>query len=352
MIKVAIVDDSKTARLALRRALELDSGILVVGEAATGLEAMKVIQRYNPDLVTMDVYLEEENGLDVAAWIMAELPRPVVVVTGINPSDPRLIYKALARGVLEVFPKLPAPTKRSYEPQRAELVRLVKNLATVPVLHRSKKSKKPPKGMYRSIAASPRKSTAPRKSKKPEILLVGASTGGPPVIGSLLQALPAPFPIPIVVAQHISEGFGAGFTTWLGQVSGFRTLLVERSARLEPDMVFVAPDCKHIRFSSTEYVMPTAASESDIIRPSINVLFSSGAKFFGASAIAVLMTGMGKDGAAGMKSLYDSGAFTIAQSLETCAIDSMPKTAIEMQAAESILGPEEMVKTIKRMVIK
>ncbi len=351
MIKVAIVDDSKTARLALRRALELDSGILVVGEAATGLEAMKVIQRYNPDLVTMDVYLEEENGLDVAAWIMAELPRPVIVVTGINPSDPRLIYKALARGVLEVFPKLPAPTKRTYEPQRAELVRLVKNLATVPVLHRSKKSKRPPKGMYRPIAAT-RKSKAPRKPTTPKILLVGASTGGPPVIGSLLQALPAPFPLPIVIVQHISEGFGAGFTTWLGQVSGFRTLLVERSARLEPDMVFVAPDYKHIRFSSTEYVMPTAASDSDIIRPSINVLFSSGAKFFGASAIAVLMTGMGKDGAIGMKSLYDSGAFTIAQSLETCAIDSMPKTAIKMQAAESILGPEEMVKTIKRMVIK
>ncbi|MCP4679110.1 MAG: chemotaxis protein CheB [Deltaproteobacteria bacterium] len=352
MIKVVIVDDSMTARLALRRALEKDPAVLIVGEAATGSQAMKMIRKVEPDLVTMDVFLEEENGLDVAAWIMAEFPRPIIVVTGVNPSDPRLLYKALEKGALEVFPKLPSPTNRRYEEQRSKLVRLVKNLSSVPVLHRSRRASKSPRRAFKSESAPPmptaRQAIAERTSFK--ILLIGASTGGPPVISDLLQALPSPFPIPIVVVQHISEGFGKGFANWLGQVGGFRSKLVEKREELEPGTVYVAPDDQNMRFASIQYLTPTEVGDANAIRPSVNVLFSSGARHFGASAIAVLMTGMGRDGSQGMKDLFDAGSFTIAQSMDTCAVDSMPRSAIGMNAVDAVLTPEDIAKTITRKV--
>jgi two-component system, chemotaxis family, protein-glutamate methylesterase/glutaminase len=352
MIKIVIVDDSRTARMAMRQALETDPDILVVGEAATGDEALSLMSKYNPDLVTMDVYLEDENGLDVAASIMAENPRPIVAITGINPSNPRLVYQALERGVLEVFPKLPSMGSRHYNKQRTALVRLIKTLAEVPVLHLAGRKIKKIKERQTGQSVSPSTMTdtrSPRRSRS-KILLIGASTGGPPVVCSVLQALPKDFALPIVVVQHISEGFGSGFATWLGQMIKRPTLLVEHAIEPKTNTVYVAPDSKSIKFTSSNHLSPTAPIPADLIQPSINRLFVSGAKYFGSSAIAVLLTGMGRDGAVGMKSLYDEGAYTIAQSLDTCAVDSMPKNAIALEAVDAVLAPSEIAQAITRKV--
>ncbi len=351
MIKIVIVDDSRTARLALRQALEKDSELLIVGEASTGAETIQMIKRYKPDLVTLDVFLEKENGLDVAVSIMAEQPCPLIVITGVNPSDPQLIYKAMQRGVLEVLAKLPSPKSREYEKQRIELVRLIKSLASVPVVQRAVKNRARLRSLIKRLSVPPKIRHKEKRDKQrqptdirlnPKVLLIGASTGGPPLISTLLQALPKPFPLPIVIAQHISEGFAEGFTVWLSQVSGFSTVLLQESTLIVPGTVYVAPDNQHVRFSSIDYLVPVAVDKNDIIKPSIDLLFSSGAEHLGSAAIAVLLSGMGKDGSAGLKSLFNAGAFTIVQAPETCIVDSMPQAAIDLQAAESVLQPEDM----------
>ncbi len=139
MIKVLIVDDSKIARQALRTALERDPEILVVGEAETGDQAMKLTKKRDPDLVTMDVYLAEENGLKVTGRMMKESPRPILMVTGVNPTDPKLIYQAMEKGALDVFPKLPSPDNSAYDQQCNLLARMIKLYAAVPVLGGSRR---------------------------------------------------------------------------------------------------------------------------------------------------------------------------------------------------------------------
>lgn len=355
MIKIVIVDDSQTARLALRRALESDPQILVVAEAQSGSEALRAVERFSPDLITMDVYLEEENGLDVTLSIMSRFPRPIVVVTGMNPTDPALVYKAMDRGALDVFPKLPASTDPAYDERRKALLRVVKNLSKVPVLTRRSptKSKPPlePPAQDRRPAHPEGRSPMP-DTPTPEVVLIGASTGGPPVLSRLLASLPKPFPIPVVIVQHISSGFDAGFAHWIQQTSGFQTVLVQRQTRVAPNTVLVAPDSQNLHFVTSSTLAPTPTSETDLICPSINVLFKSGARHIGPRATGVLLTGMGRDGAEGLKALRDAGASTIAQAPETCAVDSMPQSAVNIGAVMRVMPPEQIAYAISSLAAR
>jgi two-component system chemotaxis response regulator CheB len=351
VIKVVIVDDLKTVRYALRRALESDSQVLVVAEAATGAEALRMIDKFNPDLVTMDIHLEKENGLDVTSTIMSRCPRPILVVTGVNPTDPGQIYKAIGRGALDVFPKLPAPGSPEYDGQRRAFLRLVKTLSSVPVLTRRTPNHAIANDLKVELSP-PLLSTIPPRTRVPTAaLLIGASTGGPPVLCNILSALKKPFRIPVVIVQHISAGFAAGFARWLGQTSGFRTVLATKHVTLEPGVVYVAPDSQHIRFVTGNNLTSSPAAQSDPISPSIDKLFESAATLLGARALGVLLTGMGRDGAAGLKALRDAGARTIAQAPETCAVDSMPKTAILLEGASKVLRPEHIADTVNHIIL-
>lgn len=351
MIKVALVDDSKTALLALRQTLERDPEILVVGEARNGFEAMRLINRYNPDLVTMDVFLTRENGLDVAARIMTESPRPIIVVTGINPSDPRLIYQAMQRGVLEVFPKLPAQSDPSYQSRQKEFINLVKNLSQVPVVHqRNRRSQKKAPPVDVATSKTRQKIQPNEKYAAANVLLIGASTGGPPVVCQILQSLPKPCPIPIVLVQHISPGFAAGFVEWLSQSTQRHAVLVDKRTSLNSETLYSAPDSNSIMFSSKTH-LNLARDEPNGIRPSIDVLFSSAAELFGRRAIAVLLTGMGADGAYGLQRLFEQGAFTLVQTPSSSAVDSMPRAAIAMNAATKVLTPKEIGFTLRTHLV-
>lgn len=350
MIKVFLVDDSKTALLALRNCLERDPEILVVGEAQNGSEALRLIKRYNPDLVTMDVYLTEENGLDIAAQIMAESARPIIVVTGIDPSDPRLIYKAMQRGVLDVFPKLPASTDPLYESRQRQLINLVRNLSQVPVIHQIRcKTTGPSRPMSTSTRLIKRKH--PRgEYPRAQVLLIGASTGGPPVVCELLRSLPKPCPIATVVVQHISEGFGDSFVKWLSQATGRNTVLVDKRTAIDTGTLYVAPDSRNIVFSSKTH-LDLERKEHSGIKPSIDLLFNSAARFFGPNTIGVLLTGMGVDGSNGLSNLIKAGALTMAQSPDSCVVDSMPRAAIALNAATKVMPPNEISFTLRTHLV-
>ena len=184
----------------------------------------------------------------------------------------------------------------------------------------------------------------------PKVLLIGASTGGPPVVSTLLGTIKKPFPIPIVVVQHISKGFAKGFSEWLSQSCGLKGVLVDERVRLEPNTLYIAPDIENIEFSSNIHLAPVPPRPTDKITPSIDVMFESAARRFGSGAVGVLLTGMGRDGAAGLKQLRDAGATTIAQDPPTCAVDSMPASAISLGAAETVLRPDKIPAALERLL--
>ncbi len=353
-IRVLIVDDSATARLALRIALRSEPGIEVGGEVARGELVVGEVRASRPDIVLMDVYLDRQNGIDVAATLMQEQAVPILAVTASNPDCPALAYRAMAAGVLEVCAKLPAVTAPEYEPRRRELVRLVRALARVPVVHRRRSvhPSAPPSSGTLAPGDRAAEECGPASSRitldavgeqrgAARYLLIGASTGGPAVVRDLLCAAPRRLAVPVVVAQHIAHGFAPGLAEWLASESRRVVRLVPVPTMPEPDVVYLPPAGRHLELRGGVLVPVDIAGAAHT--PSIDRLFCSAARAPSVGTVAVLLTGMGRDGATGLGALARAGATTIAQLPSTCVVDSMPRTAIEEGAARFVLTPAEIV---------
>jgi two-component system chemotaxis response regulator CheB len=342
MIRILIVDDSATARMGLRRAIERDPEMLVAGEAQSGGEALTLAHCLRPNVTTMDVMMRHESGIDVAAAIMAEAPCPIVIVTACDTSDSRLAYRALQAGALELVPKLPAPQAADYAERANALLRLLRNVAKIPVVHRRRRA---------AVPAAPGMDQVrrPRPGVAPRLVVIGASTGGPVRVRELLSALPRPLTVPIAVAQHIAPGFGRGFAAWLEEATTRPTFYVDRLTRLEPGHVYVAPDDGDLFIDARLYgsSQPPSSSRGT---PSVDVLFQSAAAACGPAVISVLMTGMGADGAAGVRELSRAGATTFVQDPTTCAVSSMPDAALRVAAATAVLAPAAIPVAIERML--
>ncbi len=339
-VSVLIVDDSATCRMALRQALLSDPEIRVLGEAVDGRQALALLSKLEPDIVTMDVLLGKQSGLDITESIMATAARPILVLTAMNTSDPDLVYRAIRAGALDVWPKLPSPSSPGYLRARQELVRVVKDLSRVPVVHRWKRPSPAPV-VRRRPEEPPGAGGVP-----PRLLAIGASTGGPPVVCSVLERLPRPLPLNVVIVQHIAQGFARGFADWLRDSTGHDVSIVDEPVEIQAGRVHVAPDGRHVELTSARRLATSASPPRRRHRPSIDTLFESMAQHLGAASIGVLLTGMGEDGVEGLVLLRESGALTIAQAPQTCAVDSMPRHAIDRNAARLVLSPEDIGETL------
>ncbi len=322
-LKILVVDDSATARAALRFALEQDGECEVIGELASGADVPAAIRRLRPDLVTMDVFLDGENGLDVASRVMQQEPCPILVVTAADPENPDLVYRTLQAGALDVVAKLPSPQHEQYAARRRRLMRLVRTLADVPLVRRRA-------GMMSSIPVRNSPSTEQLNALSIGVLAIGASTGGPPVIVDFLKALPPPFPIPIVIVQHLMNGFSGSFAAWISDCTPYRAQMVSSAESLVPGVVYLACDDRHLKVIAGRRVTVSDAPPRSHQRPSVDILFESVAERYGAGAIGMLLTGMGSDGAEGMAALHRAGALTLAQKPSSCAVDGMPSSAIKL----------------------
>lgn len=354
-VRVVVVDDSPTARLALRMALERE-GVQVIGEASHGDQALRMVRSLKPDLVTMDVYLPSGDGIEVTRQIMTEVPTPVLMVTSLDPRDRSLVYRAMEAGALDVLGKPPPPGNPAYAEACRRLVRMVRSLSGVPVIRRrgSCASDSPgPAERSPSIpvprAAQPMRAQLEETVHEPgDLVLVGASTGGPVVVRDLFLALPRPLPAAFALVQHMMTGFIAGFADWLGSETRRRVCVVTQPVRIEPDTIYVAADELHLEVQDESHLIASDAAPVAFQRPSVDVLFESAARVLGSRATGVLLTGMGRDGASGLLSLRRVGAMTIAQSPASCTVGGMPGAAIALGAAEVVAEPSEIAVLLGR----
>ncbi len=322
-IRVLIVDDSIVCRSVLRSALETDPEIEVVGEAGDGLEAISLVEVLKPSLVTLDLQMPRMGGLETIDWIMKNRPTPILVVT----DRPRLqgadmTFASLSRGALDLVAK--ASTLKPGSSQERAFVTRVKAL--------SRAAAKPTP----ACAAAPSgRSRSPLWA--PRLVAIGASTGGPNALGKVLGHLAKEFPLPIVIVQHMDPLFQDSFVFWLKQQSMLPVQMAADGHRLSAGEVLIAPAGTHLEVQRNGRVRLASARAFESHVPSVDQLFRSVSDAFGANSIGVLLTGMGSDGADGLRELRRRGALTIAQDQETSVIYGMPGAAVELNAVDHVL---------------
>jgi two-component system chemotaxis response regulator CheB len=340
MISVLVVDDSVTQREILKRVLEGDPDFAVAGEARNGKEAVEMVPQCTPDVVLMDVHMPVMDGIEATRQIMAQCPVPIVVISAtLRKRDIDVSLQAVEAGAVSVIPK----------PKGAAILHLHK---IAPELRRELVAASQARvRRVRRVAEKPSTArTAPARQKASAVEAVGicVSTGGPTVLMKILSEIPAPYPIPVLLVQHISQGFEQGFVDWLSGKTGQTVRLAGDRERLAPG-VWLAPTGKHLTLQTPRRISLEDPAPKDIHCPSGNPLFASLAEHLGANAVGVQLTGMGDDGAQGLLALKQAGGETIIQTEESCLIWGMPKVAKELGAACRELGPSEIAVALTQM---
>jgi two-component system, chemotaxis family, protein-glutamate methylesterase/glutaminase len=343
-IRVLVVEDSLVVRELLVHMLSSDPEIAVIATASNGVEAIAAVQRDHPDVITMDVNMPKLNGLDATRRIMELCPTPIVIVSGSMMQDEvAATFRALEAGALAFVEKPNGVGHCNHGEEARQLVETVKLMSEVKVVRRwPKREAKETAGPHELPATAPR--------AQPELIAIGASTGGPIVLKSILSGLRKEIPVPILMVQHIAPGFTAGFAEWLAHASGFVVQVPAHDQSLLPGHAYLAPDGLHMQLGHAGKVVLSSADPEHGHRPSISRLFRSVAQVAGASAIGVLLTGMGRDGAEELKLMRDQGAITIAQDQDSSVVHGMPGEAIRLNAATHVLSPGQIVAALERLI--
>ncbi|NPV86993.1 MAG: chemotaxis-specific protein-glutamate methyltransferase CheB [Anaerolineae bacterium] len=340
MLRVLIVDDSPTQRLLIRAVLQSDPDITVIGEAGSGEAAREQAKLIKPDLITMDINMPGMGGFEAIRHIMSETPCPIVVLTAMDTGQlSGVTFRALELGALTALPK---PRGLPQEDIRArQLIAQVKLMAGVKVVRRTLAAHRP----------SPSPSQPLRQPKKPiRLVVVGASTGGPPALQQLLSALPPDFPVPIAAVQHIARGFVSGLAQWLSETTPIRCQVAGQDEIPQPGRLYLAPDDYHLTVKASGLLWLSTAPPQRGLRPCVNALFESAAHHLKESALGVLLTGMGEDGAAGLLAMRQAGAYTIAQDEASSVVYGMPKAAADLGAALESLPLDQIAARLNMLV--
>lgn len=341
MIRVLVVEDSSVAAQLIVRILDSDPEIEIVGVSEDGLQALEDIERLKPDIVTMDVNMPRLDGFEATRRIMETRPLPIVIVSGsFDRSDDEKSFRAIDAGALIVVGKPRGPSNPEHDKDARELIRIVKAMSEVKVVRHIR----PHKAESRPVAA------ASAAGSGIELIVIGASTGGPPVLKAILSTLPRDFPAPILIVQHMSMGFMEGFVRWIDSMTGFASKIAEAGERFLPARAYFAPDGFHMLAGRDGRIQLAREEPCVGLCPSASRLFLSAAEGFGSAAAGVLLTGMGEDGARELKLMRDSGALTVAQDEESCVVFGMPGAAIKLDAAAYILPPEGIVALLAKAV--
>lgn len=340
-----LVEDSPVAMTLLKRMLELSSEIKVVATATNGEEAFKLIPKVNPQIICTDFHMPRMNGLLFTREVMSRFPKPILVIS-ISAHDrfSQNIFDILEAGALDVFPKPRSAVDSNFEPLAHELIKKVKILSgVVPIRKHSKK-------VSEKVLDNTEKNFLIKDFRKervdPKIIAIGASTGGPQALHEILAPVPRNFPVPVVCVQHISEGFLQGLVDWLAANCLLEIKIAENGEKPAPGVVYFPPENRHLEIDSSGLFKASTKTGYDGHRPSITITFRSVAAHYSSKSVAILLTGMGKDGAEGMLDIWNAGGITIAQDESSSIIFGMPRQAIELGAARCILSIKEIARVL------
>jgi two-component system chemotaxis response regulator CheB len=334
-IRVLVVEDSVTVRRRICEVLGSAEGFEVVGEAADGKRAIELCAALRPDVIAMDMMLPVMTGLAATEYIMAHFPTPILIVSSsTNRGELFKTYDALAAGAVDVLEK---PTGE--EPEGVwedKLFSALRIVARVRVITHLRARLKPPRAVEPAPAAEARRPIT--NGRRIEVVMLGASTGGPGALADILAALPAAFDLPILLVLHIGEKFGGVLAEWLDGQSARRVAYAVDGASVgsAAGRVVMAPPGRHLVVRGGRMYL-TREAERHSCRPSVDVLFESAARECGPSVAACLLTGMGRDGASGLVEVRRAGGLTIAQDETTSVIYGMPREAVALGGVEHVL---------------
>lgn len=349
-VRVLIVDDSPLCREWIRGALKMEPGFEVAGEAEDGVGALELLETVKPDVITLDILMPRMDGLEAIREVMARRPTPILVVTdkpGAVNADK--VYGALASGAMELFPKLLVGDGRVFRERLRALAKVGPSMG-FPT------GGAPPGSFSTASAASTVQATEPNprppprsKNWVPRLVAVGASTGGPVAVAQVFKALPKDFGLPVIVVQHMDQDFNESYVEWLAKQLPQQVKLAAEGDRLRPGTVMIAPSGYELSIDDYGQVELFPPKLDALFVPSVDGLFKSVATAFGSRAVGVLLTGMGRDGAQGLKTMFERGALTIAQDRASCAVFGMPGAAVELGAVEQLLPLSSIAKALSEL---
>ena len=339
-IRVLLVDDSPLVLTILSRMLAQSPEIQVVGTARHGKEALELIPQLQPTVICTDYHMPVMDGLEFTKAVMAQYPRPILVISSTVGLDNRdKVFALLAAGAVDVFPKPAGGLGADAEAAR-QIIGKIKILAGVIVFKRS------PQGPSTAVPIKGAPVTGAPPLAPVRVVAIGASTGGPQALQEILTQLPSGFPCPVLCVQHISEGFLQGLVDWLAMQCRVKVQVALSGEVPRPGAVYFPEEGTHLTIDNKGRLVSSHQLPVGGHRPAVTVLFNSVAEYYGSSAVAVLLTGMGSDGAAGMQAIARAGGVTMAQDEASCIVFGMPKQAIDAGAVRYILPPSEIGRTL------
>lgn len=343
MIRVLIAEDSVTVRELLQAVLGADPEIVIAGTAKNGLEAAEMTKRLRPDVVTMDINMPVMNGFEATKQIMIEMPTPIVIISAsVDVREVGVSMAALNAGALALLEKPAGVGSPQFEESVRHLVSTVKAMAGVKVVrHWHQKPSPPPLPLLGD--RPPRLRT--------RIVAIAASTGGPAALGRVLSDLPANFPVPILVVQHMARGFLEGLASWLNTTCSLKVKIAAAGDPLTSSTVLLAGDDRHLGVTDDFLVKLDDGPPIGGFRPSANYMFASVGAVYGPSAIGLILTGMGQDGIEGLRQLRVSGGRVLAQDEESSVIFGMPRAAIDAGLADKVVPLPSIGKHLADMIV-
>ncbi|WP_249977767.1 chemotaxis-specific protein-glutamate methyltransferase CheB [Vreelandella olivaria] len=338
-IRVLMADDSQLARDVLRDILTRDGDIEIVGEATNGSEAVELARRLSPQLITMDLNMPVMDGLSAIEEIMHTKGVPILVVS--DRSDAETAYQALEVGALEVMPK-PTLVEEDAEHLLAR-VRLLSGVAVITRLRRRLAATR----LIVPVIPAPVIHRASTKAARP-IIAIACSTGGPQALARILSKLPASFAVPIVISQHISHGFIDGMAHWLASLCSLPVSVAKNGERLKPGCIYLSPSESNLRVTTYHRFQLQPSPANALYHPSCDALLSSVADVYGADAIGVILTGMGRDGVQGMRAIHLAGGTTFAQDEASSVIYGMNQEAVNAGVVRHIVPLDDLTERLLR----
>ncbi|GAB3358219.1 chemotaxis protein CheB [Giesbergeria sinuosa] len=341
-IRVVIADDSTLTRELLRALLQEEDDIDVVGEAANGREALDQVRRLRPDVLTLDIIMPIMPGPQAIREIMAVCPLPILVLSSV--ADAKNAFDCIQGGALDVVMK-PLFNASS----GAELARRIRVLAKTRVMRhwsmlRPSSTTQPP--------LEARGTTDLHKQPFHRVFAIAASTGGPQALAAILPSLPAHFPCPVVVAQHVALGFAQGMVDWLSSLCPMPVHLVNQTVPLQAGHIYIAPPERNLCINRQQHLILEEQMPGDIFHPNCDCLLHSVAEVCGAQAVGIILSGMSSDGAKGIARIRQRGGVTLAQDEASSVIFGMNRVAIESGAVQQVLPVTAIADSMQKLAGK